>query len=469
MGASGLLVAHALFLTGCIHYEAKPLSAASEAYAIDVRRLDDLGLKEFMRAAASNSVTSWPLPSWNFETLTLVALFYNPSLEVARAQWGTATAGTRTAGARPNPILSVTPGYSANSPVGTSPWFPLGTLDVPIETAHKRRIRINHAADLTEVARLNVYSAAWQVRSAVRTALIERNYFQTRFDLLEKQVQAQRQLVTVLEQRLAAGTIAAPELAPVRVILMKALADLAAARNQLATSGSGLAQALGVPLKALDGLVIDYKAVLTDEHFEKYSNAEARDNALQKRADVLAGLAEYAATEVALQLEIAKQYPDVHLNPGYQFDQGEHKWSLGLSIELPVFNRNQGPIAEAMAKRNEVAARFLATQAKVISEVDRALQSYSAAEDQLRSSQGLLATQQKQATAIEVALQAGGADQYELLSARLEASVAQLSVVEAHYKLQQSFGQLEDAFQFPFESLQNVEIRPLDKANSEHL
>ncbi|MDB6040923.1 MAG: Outer rane efflux protein [Verrucomicrobiales bacterium] len=468
-GACGILLAHALLLTGCVHYEAKPLSAAKEANAIDGRRLDDPALKDFVRMAAANSVTNWPPSSWNFETLTLVALYYNPNLEVARAQWGTATAGIKTAGARPNPILSVTPGYSANSPVGTSPWFPLGTLDVPIETAHKRRFRMNHAADLTEAARLNVYSAAWQVRSALRTALIERNYAQARFDLIEKQAQAQRELVTLLEQRLAAGTIATPEIAPARVILLKALADLAVARSQLATSGSGLAQALGVPLKALEGVVIDYKAVLAGDHFEKYSNAEARDNALQKRPDVLASLAEYAAAEAALQLEIAKQYPDVHLSPGYQFDQGEHKWSLGLSIELPVLNRNQGPIAEADAKRVEIAARFLATQAKVISEVDRALQGYAAAEDQLRSSEALLATQQKQAAAVEAALQAGGADQYELLSARLEASVALLSVVESQYKLQQTFGQLEDAFQFPFESLRNVDIKPLDKGHSEHL
>lgn len=467
--AAGILLSQVMLQTGCKHYEARPLSASKEASAIDGRRLDDPGLHDFMRTAVSNSVTSWPPSAWNFETLTLVALYYNPSLEVARAQWGTATAGIRTAGGRPNPILSVTPGYSANSPVGTSPWFPIGTLDVPIETAHKRRFRMDHAAALMEAARLNVYSTAWQVRAAVRNALIERNYAQARFNLLEKQTQAQKEIVTLLEQRLAAGTIATPELAPARVILLKALADLAVSRNQLATSGSSLALALGVPLQALEGVAIDYKAVLADKHNEKYSNAKARDNALQKRPDVLAGLAEYAAAEAALQLEIAKQYPDVHLSPGYQFDQGEHKWSLGLSIELPVLNRNQGPIAEAEAKRSEIAAHFLATQAKVIGEVDRALQGYAAAEDQLRSNEALLATQQKQAAAVESALQAGGADQYELLSARLEASVALLSLVESQYKLQQTFGQLEDAFQFPFESLRNVEIKPLDKGNSEHL
>src|SRR6185436_12086335 len=76
--------------------------------------------------------------------------------------------------------------------------------------------------------------------------------------------------------------------------------------------------------------------------------------------------------------------PDIHLNPGYQWDQGENKWQLGVSMELPVLNRNQGPIAEAKAKRDEAAARFLALQSRVISEIDRALLNRAAAIEQLR-------------------------------------------------------------------------------------
>jgi broad specificity phosphatase PhoE len=30
--------------------------------------------------------------------------------------------------------------------------------------------------------------------------------------------------------------------------------------------------------------------------------------------------------------EIAKQYPDIHLGPGYQYDQGVNKWTLGFSV-----------------------------------------------------------------------------------------------------------------------------------------
>jgi outer membrane protein TolC len=92
------------------------------------------------------------------------------------------------------------------------------------------------------------------------------------------------------------------------------------------------------------------------------SSQQARRQALLSRADILASLSQYAASEAALQLEVAKQYPDVHLSPGYEFDQGDNKWSLGLTVTLPVLNQNRGGIAEAEARRLESGETFLALQ-----------------------------------------------------------------------------------------------------------
>src|SRR6185295_7164685 len=93
--------------------------------------------------------------------------------EVARAQWAVSKAAVQTAGGRPNPVLTVTPGVSANPPSGVSAWLPGGSIDVPIETAGKRSKRIAHAEQASETARFNITSTAWQVRSRLRTALLD--------------------------------------------------------------------------------------------------------------------------------------------------------------------------------------------------------------------------------------------------------------------------------------------------------
>ena len=82
-------------------------------------------------------------------------------------------------------------------------------------------------------------------------------------------------------------------------------------------------------------------------------------DAVLNRLDVRRALAQYAAAEADLQLEIAKQYPDLQIGPGYTYEEGNSFFTLGLSATLPVFNRNQGPIAEAEARRRQAAAAFL--------------------------------------------------------------------------------------------------------------
>ena len=131
---------------GCAHYVAKPVSPEQTASALENRTLNDPGLRSFLETNLQRDPADWPPRSWDFEMLALAAFYYHPDLEVARAQWDVARAGIQTAGGRPNPTLSVAPGYNfnhINAAPGLSPWFPVVSLDVPIETAGKRGDRIN--------------------------------------------------------------------------------------------------------------------------------------------------------------------------------------------------------------------------------------------------------------------------------------------------------------------------------------
>jgi outer membrane protein TolC len=129
-------------------------------------------------------------------------------------------------------------------------------------------------------------------------------------------------------------------------------------------------------------------------------------------------------------------------------------------MELPLLNRNEGPIAEALAKREEAAARFLAVQASVVAEIDRAAQGHAAVHDQLKNTEAVLEAQRRQAETIQASFQAGGADRFEADSARLEAAVAELAVLDARTRAAHALGQLEDALQIPFDALQSVDKNP---------
>ncbi len=451
------LLAVVLF-DGCVRFKDKPISAGTTADQFESRSLSDTNFKSFLETNLQHTFTEWPVTNFDFPALTLVAFYFHPSLDVARAHWAVARGGEKTAGARPNPVLGVTPGYSANPPRGVSPWFPSVTLDVPIETADKRRYRLAHAQHLSESARLNIALAAWQVRSGVRLALVDYVATSRRAALLREHVALQQRLAEMLEQRFAAGAIGAAEISPIRIALIRLRAAFADAQRQTADAGARLAESLGLPARALEGIQFTFDLNQTGDAV--LFSAEARREALLGRVDVLAGLSEYAASQSALQLEIAKQYPDLHLNPGYQYDQGENKWQLGFSVELPVLYRNQGGIAEAKAKRDEAAARFVALQAKVISEIDRALLNRAAAIEQLRQIEELTRAQQQQVERVEASFKAGAADQFELASARVEFAATELAWLDALLKKQHAVGLLEDALQQPFDGLSTVESDP---------
>jgi outer membrane protein TolC len=440
---------------GCVRYHPRPIALDQTAAALDSRSLADPDLRQFLSTNLGREFAEWPVKTWDFETLTWTAFYYHPSLDVARAQWAVAAAGRKTAAGRPNPTVSVTPGYNFNAASGVSPWFPGGSFDLPIETAGKRAKRIRRAEHLAEAARLNIATAAWRVRSALRTAMIDAVTTQRRSELLQQQIDAQQAVAQLLEQRLAVGNASAFDVSTARVPLVKFQADLIDARRLEAESRVRLAEAIGVPVRALEAVSVQY--ALPVDPAANLTSEKARRGALQHRTDILSALAAYEASQANLQVEIARQYPDLHLGSGYQWDQGENKWNLALSLELPLLNRNQGPIAEAQARRKEAAAQLYALQAQVIAEIDRATAAYRAAHGQFAQLQRVREALRDRLKLVDARLAVGGADQLEYQTARTELSAGELTVLDAEVKGAQAAGQLEDALQIPFQALSVIE------------
>jgi outer membrane protein TolC len=240
----------------------------------------------------------------------------------------------------------------------------------------------------------------------------------------------------------------------VRLALQKLRLDRADARRQSAEARSRLAEAVGVPVAALEGVGLEFDLTKVDGGSGELLNAEARQRALASRVEVLQAISEYAAAEAGLHLETAKQYPDVHLNPGYQLDDGKNKAAFGVSVELPVLNQNQGPIGEAKARRAAAAARIEATQAGVIADVDRATATFRVAEMSVNEAEQFMAVQRKQVETVEQQYKAGGADRVDLLAAQLDLAASEAAVLDGQTKRQQAVGALEDALQRPLDGFE---------------
>jgi outer membrane protein, heavy metal efflux system len=437
-----------MLLAGCATPQVDPpsLTAESGAAALAGRSLHDPKLQDFLR------VNLGRVPdTWDFESLCWVGFYYHPSLELARAQWETTRATQRTAGQRPNPTLTLSPGYNFTRETGVSPWMPSVGADFLFQSATKAKRMRQVAANDAEAARLGIVITAWQMRSELRKALIAATAAERKTAALRTQVELQQQLVGRLEQQFAAGSIAAADLSTSRSALLRSEAAAADAQTQLATGRTRVASALGIPVTALAGIALPTPSL--PAALSPTALAEARQQSLQTRADVLAALAKYHSAQAALELEAAKQFPDIHLGPGYQWDQGANKWSLGISFELPIFHRNEGPIGEAVARRTEAAAQFNVVQAQAVAAIDGAVAEYEAASAQADRTRRLRHEAERQMALAQQRQELGAADQVEAQTVRLDLAITEAALVDAETAIASAAGNLEDALQVPFPNL----------------
>lgn len=445
-----LLLLAVLTVPACQHVPARPLVPARTAAAYQARALDAPELAAFLAAAAGRAPAEWPLRTWDLRTLTLAALYFHPDLDVVRAHADVAVAAIATAGARPNPTLSIAPQLVANPQSGVSPWLTTVNLDWPIETAGKRARRIEHADAGAAAARAAVVVEAWRVRRQLATAVVARAAAARQRDALATEIALDERLVALLEQRRRAGAAAATDVAPLRLALLQATSEHAAAESQAGQALAQVATALGVPATAVAAVRLPEGLDAPDaEALLAVSLADARRRALLERADVRQALAEYAGAEAALRLELARQYPDLRLGPSYEFDQGANKWGIVLALDLPIMNRNEGPIAEAVAARAEAAAKVVAAQAHVIAEIEEAAARRDGARVRRDTMRVVAADRDANVARVAAALRAGAADRVAELGAEVESRRAARGASEAESALAQTLVDLEAAMEGP--------------------
>jgi outer membrane protein TolC len=338
-------------------------------------------------------------------------------------------------------------------------------LQVPIETAGKRGYRLDKARNLSEAAKLDLAETAWKVRSGVRAALLD--HFTAARDLAlrqsEKETRAQQ--IALLAQRLQVGDIARPELEASRFALLQTQIAIHAADGRLAETRAALAAAIGIPVSGIGSARLSWGDFEEPPSAQSLSPKIVQAEAVLNRLDVRRALIEYAAAEAALQLEIAKQYPDFQIGPGYQLEERNSFFTVGLAVTLPIRNRNQGPIAEAEGRRKEAAVRLLSTQAQVIAQSEVALARYGAGLRELGEAQELLTKLQGEREQMTArAVQIGESDRLALNAVMLERPAVAQAWLGALVRAQQALGELEDAVERPLEPGDILQLTPQSPA-----
>jgi len=296
------------------------------------------------------------------------------SPELAALSWDTRIGEARTlqAGLLPNPDLS----YSMSDFGGSGMYSGFGIasssvqLGQLVELGGKRTKRTHLAAVEKELVGWDAESKKLDVLADANRNFLDVLTGQEKVRLVEELVRlAERARETVLE-RVQAGKISPLEGTKAGVALSETRIQLDRTKNELIAARSRLAASMG--LESVTFQQVSGKL----ETLAPIPSSEALNAYLDRNPDIARWVKEKEQRDAALAVEKAKQIPDLTVSGGMQFynDTNDSALMVGVSIPLPLFDRNQGGIAEAEHRRAKVREESRSSRAKASSTLSDAYQ-----------------------------------------------------------------------------------------------
>lgn len=220
-------------------------------------------------------------------------------------------------------------------------------------------------------------------------------------------------------------------------------------RREYAVRKAALAGAIGVPAEALDSIALDTKAFdVCPDLMEYRDSQDMRYQAVMQRADLRELLASYDAARQALRVEVSRRYPDVTISPAYNWDIS-NRFEVNPSLQIPIFNQNEGPIAEAVGQEHEAAARLRRAENTVFKSISQATANYRGTTSILLQADELAKTVRVRLNQMQHRLQSGAIDRPTMVMTHIEQIQAETALLEAEIQQRQAIGQIEDGMQQP--------------------
>lgn len=303
----------------------------------------------------------------------LVALVFNADLRLARMRAGVTRATADNAGLWEDPTVGVDLTRIVEST--PEPWKAMTSIGITIPISgrlgiEKQRAGVEHAAQLARVAQQE-----WSIRMQVRRAWSE-------WSALDAQVRATRdflfrvdQTLVVVDKMEQAGEMTRTEARLFRIEKATKSAELAMLDSRAHEADLRLRHLMGM---SPDAPLRFQAAGIGPVGSDTSSGTDAAE--LDRRSPaILIARIDYEVAERALELEVRKQYPDLHIGPGYGREDGQDQVLLGLSLPVPIVNANRQRIAEARAQRELARVGVETTQEQTIAALRRAEVALSAA------------------------------------------------------------------------------------------
>jgi cobalt-zinc-cadmium efflux system outer membrane protein len=396
-------------LSACARYTPRPLDLQVHPSSYLARRLDDPVLLAYVARYAGAPVQG----RWTPHQLAVAALRVRSEVARARGEWRAAQAVEASARVRPQPGIQGDVERAVSASEGASPWVvSLSGLFV-LELGGKRAARLQAARARTAVAESDLTLEAWRVVQEVRGAAAALVASELALGSAREEQSALEQVQELESQRFAEAALSSSELARTVGELQGARAAVASAARRVGLARAALAAALAVPPSTADAIDIASSETNACQSLEWIGPDSLATLALTRRGEVSRALASYARAEAEVRLQVARQYPDLELGPGFIWDQGVHRWTLALALPQLLAIRSRVSIREAEASRAAAAVHVAEAQDSILGEVGVALRGCAGARRARLAADSLVSAAERSAALDRAAYQRGETSRLE--------------------------------------------------------
>ena len=360
----------------------------------------------------------------------------NLDLAAARRQRAVALAGIQIAKERPNPAAN----FAALRDEPHESLF----FDQPIETGGKRGRRIEVARQEGALTEVEVATLARQVRKNTREAYYAAAYARAESERLSRVVDLAKHLEQIAKDRYAAGDVAQLEVLQSGLEASRAEADLEVARQREIVSLSELNALLN------ERATKPWELAGTLEDATPTARLEDLvGRAYQSNPDLQHLGGEKKVEDSRRSLLKAERIPDVTFEAGLDFN-APHDYRYGprsqVSIGLPIFNRNQGEIAQSIANSRVLDAETAATERSVSARVESAYYDLEAQRTQVRLYHDRLLPVARQLESLaEESYRAGKTSILTAIQAQQDVQSMESSYLQSLEQLQDLYAGLEES------------------------
>jgi len=424
----------ALLPLGCTRYQPMPLNDSTVRQGLaapgpNALRIAAMNIKHPLLQPVAMDDENGLTP----DQAAVIAVIANPSLRSARDERGLASAQLLSAGILPNPQINFGENYPYGGAIAGAVTASQVGVSWDVAELISRDARVRAAQAGAASVDLDIAWQEWQIAQAARTAVYDLASSQDQLTLLETIDAQLAQNLDIVRAAVERHDKTLTDLTAAHAASADAATAVSAQRREVASARLALNKALGFAPNAQIKIRPD---VTTAANINLPSPDQILPGLENRRLDLMALKLGYQSQEETLRAAVLEQFPKINIGFNRQRDDTNVQ-SVGFSVtvDLPIFDRNQAEIATQTATRQKLFDEYLQRVYEAQCDV------YSAGDDlkqisiELRDAEKSLPALQQLAGNYRTAFGAGNVDVLSYYSALNDLAQKQLDIL----KLKQQF------------------------------